>query len=113
MILPSGAPIPILNFPLSTTALGATTTFTGPTLDFGANPFYKMFSVYVFADKAGSLLLEQSRDGTNWRTMSTTAVSANTPAVVDSPIMLRYVRAKYTNGEEAQGAFELYAKVVT
>jgi hypothetical protein len=61
----------------------------------------------VVSDQAGSLAFQYSDDGTTWDTLTTTAVSANTPLKFDEPCYCNYFRVVYTNGATLQGSFRL------
>jgi hypothetical protein len=63
----------------------------------------------VYADQAGELHFEHSKDGTNWRRTRSISVVASTPQSFDEPFYSRYQRLIYANGATAQGAFELVA----
>lgn len=100
-----------LLIPLSSTALGSSATFTGPTLDFGdSNRIYKTLTATVFADQASAtngLNIQVSRDGTTWRDATTATVSANSLTSTTADLIYRYARVIYTNGAVAQGTFNL------
>ena len=102
----------ILNFLETTTALGASATYTGNTLNLGSNPYYSKVRFLVFADQAGTLYLDQSRDGSTWRTTNAQAVSANTSYTLEYNISAQYIRVRYVNGATAQGSFELQTCLV-
>ncbi|WP_035445676.1 hypothetical protein, partial [Bacillus sp. UNC41MFS5] len=97
----------VVSFTDSTTAQGISATFTGVTLDFGGNHEYNTHKATVFADQAGTLSLEQSRDGSTWRTMASVAVVANTQAILSSDVHFRYARVKFVNGATANTVFDL------
>lgn len=99
-------------FTHSTTALAGAATFTGSTLDLGANHSFNRHRATVFADQAGTLYLEESRDGSVWRTISTQPVTASTFLSAEALITQRYVRVRYLNGATLQGAFELNSALV-
>jgi uncharacterized protein YjgD (DUF1641 family) len=63
----------------------------------------------VYADQAGELHFEHSKDGTNWRRTRSITIVASTPQTFDEPFYSRYQRLVYANGATAQGAFELVA----
>lgn len=96
----------------STTALAASATFTGVTLDTGAANGYDNHRALAYADQAGTLYLEQSRDNSTWRTTTTQAVSAGTAIVIQENIVSRYVRVRFVNGATAQANFELQSTLV-
>lgn len=87
------------------TALAANATQTGATRDLGATvERYARFGASVVTDQSGSLQIQTSTDGTNWITVATQAVAANTPVDVSMPIRARYHRAVFTNGGTATSA---------
>ncbi|MCX7759510.1 MAG: phage portal protein, partial [bacterium] len=69
-------------------------------------------AAYVYADQAGTLYLEQSRDSSTWRVTATQAVTAGNSYAIQTPIIGRYVRARYVNGATAQGAFDLNTSII-
>lgn len=91
---------------LTTTALGASASYTSATFD---GLLYRRITGKVFADQAGTLNLQHSDDGITWDTLTTINVTASTPAKFDEPIYCRYVRANYVNGATAQTVFRLSA----
>ena len=96
----------------STTALGASATFTGTARDTGSTGYYNKFRAQAYADQAGTLYIEQSRDSSTWRVSATVSVGAGETKQVDVLIYTRYVRVRYVNGGTAQGAFELLSALV-
>jgi hypothetical protein len=87
-----------------TTALAASGTYTSSSFDCINR---KTVTGTVYADQAGTLNIQQSRDGSTYRSLTTIAVVAGTPQGFSVPVYSRYVRANYVNGATAQGAFEL------
>lgn len=102
----------IINFQNTTTALTGGSSFTGVTLNLGANPLISLHRAVVFADQAGTLYLEQSRDGSTWRTTTTQAITASTATIVEEKIVCQYVRVRYVNGATGQGTFELNSSLL-
>lgn len=96
----------------STTPLAAAATFTGTTLDLGGNHAINRHRALCYADQAGTLYIEESRDGTTWRATLTQAVTAGGVVEVDSIVVARYQRVRYVNGATLQGAFELQSALV-
>ena len=92
-----------------TTALAAGATFTGTTRDITTTPRRNRVTARAFADQAGTLFVEQSRDGTTWRNPAThsVAVAAGETRQLTVDIVTRYWRVRYLNGATLQGAFEL------
>lgn len=96
----------------TTTALGVSATFTGPTRDIGVAAGvphrYSMFNAAAWADQAGTLRIEISNDNVTWRPIAAdTAVAASTPVILSVPILSRYYRAVFVNGGVAQTLFML------
>jgi hypothetical protein len=91
----------------STTALGASAAFTGVTLNTGSQNSYLNHKATVFADQAGTLNMQQSRDGATWRTTKTASVSANQVITMVDDLVFQYCRVTFTNGATAQANFEL------
>lgn len=101
----------------SSTALGISGTFTGPTRDTaadydGGDGAYDTIRVQAFADQSGTLNIQQSRDGTTWRTTKTVAAVASTAVTLEDVIVRRFVRVNYVNGATGQGTFELDSALV-
>lgn len=88
----------------STTPLGSSATFTGT---FEDTLQYPTVSVVVFANQAGSLIIEWSTDGTNVDANDTFSILASTGKQFSFGAMARYFRVRYVNGAVAQGAFRL------
>lgn len=89
---------------ITTTALGADTPYTSPSID-GLQ--YKRLTGKVFADQAGTLEIQHSDDGTTWDTLTSISVAASTPLSFDESIYTRYIRVNYINGITAQTVFRL------
>lgn len=96
----------VLAFPLSTTALAAAASFSGPVLDLGGSHSWDEVRAAAFADVAGTMFIDHSRDGTVFRTEGAgVAVAANSYVTMTQPVNVRYVRPRFVNGATAQGAF--------
>jgi hypothetical protein len=92
----------------NTTLLAGNATFNGATIDVaGSVQGASRLRAFAYSDVAGTLNIQQSRDGSTWRTTISQAVGATSGTVVESIISRRYIRASYTNGAGAQGTFEL------
>lgn len=101
---------------LSTTVLGISAVFTGPTID--AIDARRITGVAA-SDQGGTLHVEQSDDGTAWNRYTSlvgqTADNADPDVDVaiggttafDFPVLQRYVRLVYVNGAVAQTTFRL------
>jgi hypothetical protein len=71
---------------------------------------YAKFRVFASSDVAGTLSIQQSRDGSSWYTTTTPqAVPADSTSatVVESILTLPFARARYVNGAANQATFEL------
>ncbi len=90
----------------TTTALGASVTFTSASFDVSSAKFI-VGSVY--ADVDGTLYIEQSPDGTNWDVSSAFSVTGGTGIGFSVEVVAPYARVRYTNGATAQSSFRLYA----
>jgi hypothetical protein len=95
----------------STTALAVNASFTGTTRDLGTDTsLYPAYAIArAYADQAGTLYIEQSRDGTTWRAAvgDSVALAAEETRTLTVRLLARYWRVKYVNGATAQTAFEL------
>ena len=58
---------------------------------------WSKFRASIYADQAGTLVIEQSRDGVNWRTAVSMASQASTYLAIESLVIRRWVRASWTN----------------
>lgn len=101
-----------ITFVHNTAALAASTTMTGFTLDLGVNHSVNRHRAQVYADQAGTLQLQQSRDGSTWRVTSSQAVSASTAVVLDDLVVSRYVRVVYINGATANTICDVQSALV-
>jgi hypothetical protein len=103
-----------ITFVHSTAAQAASAAFNGPTLDLGSNHSFQRHRATVYADQGGTLSLDESRDGTNWRTVGQLnfAPSGTNLGTVEALIVARYVRVRYTNGATANTAFELQSTLM-
>jgi hypothetical protein len=101
-----------ISFVHSTTPLGSGATFTGASLNLGGNHSFNRHRGMVYADQSGTLYLEQSRDGTNWRVTAQASVTAGQVAEIEDLIISQYQRVRYVNGATAQGTFELQSALV-
>ncbi|HID56453.1 TPA: hypothetical protein EYP37_07975 [Candidatus Poribacteria bacterium] len=88
----------------STTSLAAGASFTGSTRD---AQYYTQFRAKAYADQAGTLYIQQSRDGSTWRTTHSIAVGAGETQQIVADLVDRYCRVHYVNGATDQAAFEL------
>lgn len=88
----------------TTTPLGGSATFTGTGEDVST---WTDVRVSVFADVAGTVLMEQSQDGTNWDLSDSYAVPAGSNKQYSVGAGAKFFRAIYNNGAGAQSAFRL------
>ena len=93
----------------STANLAAAATFTGVSRDAGTATALNnsRFVGRTFSDQAGTLFIEQSRDGAVWRGPPGIAVAINEVREFNVPVITRFVRVRYVNGATAQTVFEL------
>ena len=102
----------------STTALGASASYTGTaraTASWGA---YCSFLAFAFADVAGTLVIDWTCDnGTTWQALSSVAVGAGTSQVLKASIPAFAanvsLRVRYVNGAAAQATFRLATSFVS
>lgn len=88
----------------STTPLGISGVFTGTATDF---TLYADIRVFVFADKAGTLNIQYSSNGTDWDIVDSYSVAASDARMYSVGPRSHYYRVVYTNDGVAQGAFRL------
>ncbi len=99
--------VPLLDS--TTTALGASGTYT--TAAAFALAAYRSIIGSAYSDQSGTLLVEQSQDGSNWDAQSTVTVTGGSPsAAFEVRVVAPFGRLSYTNGGTAQTAFRLYAR---
>lgn len=91
----------------TTTSLAASATYTGTSRDAGSTAVYQVFCARAFADQAGTLYIDDSTDGTTWRTVSSVAVTANECKTLEARVLARYNRVRFVNGASAQAAFRV------
>jgi hypothetical protein len=115
-----------INYDDSSTALGASATFTGTSRDLtqtvagsvfaNANTFAEELRVGAESDVSGTLWLEVSRDNTNWRRIKSVATAAVTGGGQYAEIIhassWRYARVGYTNNASAQARFTINSTLV-
>ena len=89
---------------LTTTPLGSGASYTSSSFD---GILFRRLTGRAYADKAGTLNLQHSDDGTTWDTLTSISVPAATATKYDEPLYARYVRVNYVNGADAQGTFRL------
>lgn len=68
----------------------------------------------VFADKAGTIYIEQSSDGTNWDISTSYTTTANDGEGFAENLLLPYWRIRFTNSAgTAQTAFRISAHAIS
>lgn len=87
----------------TTTALGASATYTGEGQD---TLLAKRVAGFAYADQAGTLHVEHSDDGSNWYSTGGQAVAAGATVFFDQPAYAAHARLRYVNGATAQAAFK-------
>lgn len=65
----------------------------------------------VYADVAGTLVVQQSGDGTNWDVKNTYNVPAATAVTIELDAIQPYLQVTYTNGSTTQTTFRLYLNI--
>ena len=96
----------------ATSPLAGNATFNGATRQIG-DPLGTLgqasrLRAMAYSDVAGTLKIQQSRDGTTWRSSVVQPVAAGDPGqVVEALIVRPYVRVVYVNGATIQTVFEL------
>jgi hypothetical protein len=89
-----------------TTPITGSGTYTSSAID---GLTLKRVTGTVYADQDGTLNIQESKDGTTYRTTVTQAITASTPYAFDAIFHSRYIRLNYVNGAVAQTVFELVA----
>lgn len=107
-----------LSFLLSTAALGAGATFTGPALDLGDNHIWDTVRARVnlgTASSTATVTIQSSHDGTTWANSPAAQATATTAGIValERPITERYIRIVVTNGATAQASNQISLALVS
>lgn len=89
---------------LSTTPLAGSATFTSSAIKVQRAT---AVAVAAFADVAGNVIIEQSRDGSTWRAPAQVAVNAGALTIVETKVVMPWIRVRYVNGATIQAAFDL------
>lgn len=104
-LLASGNPMPVAQTPVAasytdtTTALGASATFTGSSRTPPSGAGY--FNAVFWADQAGTAQIQLS-DGTNWRTVASQTFVANGSVIMQLPCFGLNCRVQLVNGSVAE-----------
>lgn len=99
----------------TSTNLAANATYTGPSRDLGSTVSARATLVRpVILNTAGNdfgmLYLDESTDGTTWRTTRQVPIPSDTSyRTFEFPVHTRYYRWRFINGPTAQTAFYLHA----
>lgn len=107
-----------VNFNYQAGTLAATTSTPQKTLNLGTNHSNNKHRALLWTDQAGTLVFEQSRNGTAWvqtekYTVTPAAAGTLEGFTYDDLIVLQYVRVYFTNGATATGAgFELSSALI-
>jgi len=88
----------------TTTPLASNGTFSGTGIDVSG---FSVITIFVFADKAGTLNIEFSTDNSNWDDVVSYSISASTAEHVQIGPQARYFRVVYQNTNSAQSVFRL------
>ena len=124
MVLPT-ARLLALPYTDSTTALGANASYTGTARDTqlsGSSPYDHLafINAHAVSDQAGTLMIQESPDGSTWVTVRNQPTQALTnpdgstvqvALIEQHAVTLRYVRVAYRNGSTAQTSFRLSSRV--
>lgn len=94
-------------FEANKTPLLANATYTSATL---MSETYDTIVGSVESDKAGTLYIEQSQDGTNWDVSTSYSITAGNGKGFTEIVVAPYFRVKYTNGGANQTNFRIYVK---
>jgi len=101
-----------IGFLVSATPLAISGTLTGSVLNLGGNHSLNKHRILAFADQAGTVYLDESRDGTIWRETDSRPIVANTALEFESLIVSQFQRVRFVNGAVAQTTFELQSSLV-
>ncbi|MCU1449340.1 MAG: hypothetical protein JWP02_1510 [Acidimicrobiales bacterium] len=91
----------------SVTPLAGGATFAGAAHDTSAGAWGRA-RAFASSDVAGTLAVDQSRDGVTWYEIDNAPLAAgsNIGTILEVPIALRFVRVRVVNGVGAQATFE-------
>lgn len=63
-------------------------------------------AIAVFADQTGTAFIDQSMDGSTWRSAAATNIVASTLLIVEATLVMPYARFRVLNGVTPQTVFE-------
>lgn len=90
----------------TSTALGASATFTGAARSSGAaagaKGMYSYFNALVITDQTGTAKIEASNDGNTWFAVASDQIQANAPLSMKVAVMAPNYRVSVENGSTAQ-----------
>jgi|GEM_PF-6426128 hypothetical protein len=86
--------------------LTANAIFNSPSRD--TNLIRNTLRLLVATDQAGTLVVEQSPDTTNWHLVQSIPCASGV-TTHEQKLFLRYYRIRYTNGATAQGSLRIYS----
>jgi len=87
-----------------TSNLNASATYTTPGYDMY---YFTHFQGYVYSDVDGTLHIEISMNGSDWRRLKSISVSGGSTVTFNEEVIARYYRIVYENGATATSTFEL------
>lgn len=93
----------------TTTPLVASGTYDSPSV--AINNGGTTITGTVFADHTGTLLVEQSFDGTHWDESTSFSVAANVGQGWSVAVVAPYAQLIYNNGSTPQTVFRLYGEI--
>lgn len=97
----------------STTPLGVSAEFQGAQRNLLNPGMSSIFRAISYADQAGTLKIQQSRNGSTWYTTHSVNAVANVATILEAPVHMQYLRVVYTNGATAQTVFDLNSCFLT
>lgn len=101
--------------PAAGSAVSASATWTGPSLDLGSNHCWSTFRVWINADQAtatGGIQVQYSMDGTTWNFGSTTTLSAAGIYEAEFRVQTRYIRLAVVNNTTAMAALKAVVSLI-
>jgi hypothetical protein len=74
--------------------INAAATFTGAS---HSGVGFSRFRAQAFLDQPGTITVQQSRDGSTWRSTLTQGVPTSSSTIVESIVSMAFIRAQLTN----------------